>query len=114
MSGEEAGAALRRALVTSMGTDAGEQLAVAQVRVALEETLSAAKLSRPGMKARLVGVRGGIGQVEASEAILAQELRLRAGPLVRAVNERMAGRPGATIQLRGLTVSVRHPRDGRS
>lgn len=106
MSREEAGAAVQRALAACMGPGAAEQLALAQARLAWTETLEAARLNRPGMASRLVGVRAGIGLVEASEAILAQELRLRAGPLVRALNERMRGRPGATIELRGLAVSV--------
>ena len=106
MSREEAGAAVQRALASCMGPGAAEQLALAQVRLAWEETLATAGLARPGMASRLVGVRGGIAQVEASEAILAQELRLRAGQLVPALNRRMAGRPGATIELRGLNVSV--------
>jgi hypothetical protein len=38
--------------------------------------------------------------------MLAQELNLRAEALVWAVNERMRGRPGATIVLLGLAVSV--------
>jgi hypothetical protein len=38
--------------------------------------------------------------------MLAQEIGLRAEALVWAVNERMKGRPGATIVLRGVAVSV--------
>lgn len=106
MSREEAGDAIRRTLAASMGPGAAEQLALAQVRLAWDETLAVAGLARPGMRSRLVGVRAGVGQVEASEAILAQELRLRAGQLVPALNQRMAGRPGATIELRGLNVMV--------
>lgn len=106
MSREEAGAAVQRALASCIGPGAAEQLALAQARLAWEETLAAAGLARPAMESRLVGVRGGIGQVEASEAILAQELRLRAGQLTQALNRRMMGRPGATIVLRGLNVSV--------
>ena len=110
MTRDEAGAAVQRALAACMGPGAAEQLALAQARLAWEETLAAANLARPGMESRLVGVRAGIGQIEASEAILAQELRLRAAPLVRAVNARMSGRPGATIELRGLNVSVARQR----
>ena len=106
MSGEEAGDAIQRTLAASMGPGGAEQLALAQVRLAWDETLAAAGLARPGMRSQLVGVRAGIGQVEASEAILAQELRLRAAQLVPALNRRMAGRPGATIVLVGLNVSV--------
>ena len=49
---------------------------------------------------------GGTAHVAASDPILAQELTLRAEGLVWAVNQRMRGRPGATIELRRLAVSV--------
>ena len=42
-----------------------------------------------------------------SEPILAAELKLRGDQLVRAVNERQRGRPGAVYQLRSIAVSVR-------
>ncbi len=58
------------------------------------------------MRSRLTLVANGIAQVEASEPILATELRLRGEALAWAVNRRMAGRPGATIELRGVAVSV--------
>jgi hypothetical protein len=48
----------------------------------------------------------GTARVDASESILAQELRLRADALLHAVNRRMRGRPGATIELRRLVISV--------
>jgi hypothetical protein len=51
-------------------------------------------------------VTGGTAHVEASDPMLAQELTLRSEALVWAVNERMKGRPGATIVLLGLAVSV--------
>ena len=88
MSGEEAGAAVSRALLANLGPEAAADLAQAQVRVAWEEVVAES------------------GQVEASEPILANELRLRGEALAWAVNRRMAGRPGATIELRGLAVSV--------
>jgi hypothetical protein len=106
VSGEEAAAAVQRALAACMGPGAAEQLALAQARLAWDETLAAAGLARPGMSSRLLTVRSGVAHVEATEPILAQELRLRAGPLLVALNERMLGRPGATIVLRGLNVSV--------
>jgi hypothetical protein len=43
----------------------------------------------------------------ASEPILAAELKLRGDQLVRAVNDRQRGRPGALYELRSITVSVR-------
>ena len=54
------------------------------------------------MSSQIVGVANGIGQVEASEPILANELRLRAEALTWAVNQRMVGRPGATMVLRRI------------
>lgn len=111
---EEAAAAVQRALLTCMGPGAAEQLALAQARLAWEETVTAAGLARGGLESRLVGVANGTGRVEASEPILAQELTLRAEALVHAVNERMRGRPGATIELRRLVISVGRSSRGRS
>jgi hypothetical protein len=51
-------------------------------------------------------VTGGTAHVEASDPSLAQELNLRGEGLVWSVNRRMRGRPGATIELRQLAVSV--------
>lgn len=107
MSGaEDSGAAVKRALLASMGPGAAEQLALAQVRVAWDETVQQAGLARGRLHSRVVRVTGGTAHVEASEPILAQELAMRAEALVWAVNERMAGRPGATIVLHRVTVSV--------
>jgi hypothetical protein len=106
MTREEAGAAVQRALLSCIGPGAAEEIARAQVRLAWEEVVDEVGLSRAGMRSRVVGVANGIGQVEASEPILANELRLRAEALTWAVNQRMVGRPGATMVLRGLAVSV--------
>ncbi len=106
MSREEAGAALERVLATCMGPGSAAQIAQAQVRVAWEEVVAASGLARGGMRSRVLEVANGIGRVEASEPILANELKLRSEALTWAVNRRMAGRPGATIVLRGLAVSV--------
>lgn len=106
MSGEDAGSVVRRALFESAGSQAAEQLAVAQVRVAWDEVVAAAGLAAGGLESRVVRVAAGAAHVEASEAILAQELTLRSEALVWATNERMRGRPGATIVLTGLAVSV--------
>ena len=111
---EEAGAAVQRALLACMGPGAAEALALAQVRLAWQETVASAALARGTLTSRLVGVSGGTARVEASEPILAQELTLRAEALTHAVNERMRGRPGATIVLRGLAISVGHGRGERS
>jgi hypothetical protein len=111
---EEAAAAVQRALLACMGPAAAEQLALAQVRLAWAETVAAAGLSRGGLESRLVRVTNGTGYVQASEPILAQELTLRADRLVRGVNQRMRGRPGATIELRRVAISVGRSRSGRS
>lgn len=103
---EEAGAAVQRALAACMGPAAAEQLALAQVRLAWTEVMADARLERGPFTSRVRRVTGGTAHVEASDAMLAQELRLRSDALVWAVNERMRGRPGATIVLIGVAVSV--------
>ena len=103
---EPGGAAIGRTLLHGMGPEAVEQLALAQVRVAWQETVAAAGLQRGGLSSRVATVSAGTAHVEASEAILAQELKLRADALTWSGNQRMQGRPGATIVLRRLAVSV--------
>ena len=106
---EEAAAAVQRALLACVGPGAAEQIALAQARLAWQETMASAGLDRGGITSRLLRVVNGAAQVEASEPILAQELTLRAGLLVRNVNQRMAGRPGATIVIDRISVSVGAP-----
>ena len=106
---EEAGAAVQRALLACVGPGAAEQIALAQTRLAWQETMTSAGLDRGGITSRLLRVVNGTAQVEASEPILAQELTLRADLLVRNVNQRMAGRPGATMLIDRLSVSVGAP-----
>lgn len=103
---EEAGAAVQRALVACMGPAAAAELALAQVRLAWSEVVTAANLQRGPLRSRVTGVTGGTAHVEASDPMLAQELNLRSEALVWSVNERMRGRPGATIELRRVAVSV--------
>jgi hypothetical protein len=103
---EEAAVAVQRALLAGMGPAAAEQLATAQLRLAWQETIADAGLDRGGMSSWLVRHSNGTGHVEASESILAQELTLRADALVSGVNRRLQGRPGATIELRRLAISV--------
>ena len=103
---EEAGAAVQRALATCMGPGAAEQLALAQVRLAWAEIVAEAGLDRGPLSSRVTRVTGGTAHVDASDGMLAQELTLRADGLVWAVNQRMRGRPGATIELRRVAVSV--------
>ena len=91
---EEAGAAVQRALATCMGPGAAEQL------------MADARLERGPLSSRIARVTGGTAHVEASDPSLAQELTLRGEGLVWSVNRRMHGRPGATIELRRLAVSV--------
>ena len=106
---EEAAAAVQRALLACVGPGAAEQIALAQARLAWQETMASAGLDRGGITSRLLRVVNGAAQVEASEPILAQELALRAELLVRNVNQRMAGRPGATIFIDRISVSVGSP-----
>jgi hypothetical protein len=106
MSREESGAALQRALLACIGPGAATEIAQAQARLAWDEVVEEAGLARGGMRSRVTTVANGIAQVEASEPILATELRMRGEALAWAVNRRMAGRPGATIELRGVAVSV--------
>lgn len=107
MSGRgEAGAAVQRALRACMGPGAAQQLALAQVRLAWEEVVEEAGLSRGPLRSHVETVTGGTAHVKASEPILAQELTLRSEAITWAVNRRMEGRPGATIVLHRLAVSV--------
>lgn len=111
---EEAASAVQRALLACMGPAAAEQLALAQARLAWQEAVAAAGLARGGLSSRLVGLSNGVARVEASESILAQELTLRSDGLLRDANRRMRGRPGATIELRRLVISVGLGRAERS
>jgi hypothetical protein len=103
---DEAGAAVQRALVACMGPAAAGELALAQVRLAWAEVAGEAGFERGPLSSRVVRVTGGTAHVEASDPILAQELNLRAEAMVWAVNQRMRGRPGATIELLRVAVSV--------
>ena len=105
---EEAGAAVQRALASCIGPGVAEQLALAQVRLAWSEVMAEARLEHGPFHSRITRVTGGTAHVEASDPTLAQELALRRDGLVWSVNRRMRGRPGATIELRGLAVSVGH------
>ncbi|HEY8170127.1 MAG TPA: DciA family protein [Candidatus Limnocylindria bacterium] len=111
---EEAGAAVQRALVACMGPAAAGQLALAQVRLAWAEVMADGHLERDPFHSRITRVTGGTAHVEASDPMLAQELTLRADALVWSVNARMKGRPGATIELRRVAVSVGRAEPGAS
>jgi hypothetical protein len=111
---EEAGAAVQRALTVCVGPGAAEQLALAQVRLAWAEVVAEARLERGPLTSRIRRVTGGTAHVEASDPMLAQELSLRGEALTWAVNERMRGRPGATIVLIGVAVSVGRAGGNRS
>ncbi|MGH2357793.1 MAG: hypothetical protein ACRDGJ_07235 [Candidatus Limnocylindria bacterium] len=107
MSGrEEAAAAVQRALLECVGPGAAEQLAMAQVRLAWAEVADEAGLARPPFHSRLLRVAAGVAHVEASDPMLAQEVTLRGEALVWALNQRMRGRPGATIVVSRVAVSV--------
>jgi len=103
---DEAGVVVQKALAASMGPGAAEQLALAQVRLAWTEVMAEGRLERGPFTSRVTRVSQGTAHVEASDAMLAQELTLRGEALVWAVNQRMKGRPGATIELRAMAVSV--------
>lgn len=111
---EDAASAVQRALLACAGPGAAEQIALAQARLAWQEVVAAAGLERGGMSSRLIRITAGTAQVEASEPILAQELNLRAEALVDAANRAMAGRPGATMVIGRIAVSVGRLGDGRS
>ena len=111
---EEAASAVQRALLSCVGPGAAEQIALAQARLAWQEVVDEAGLERGGMSSRFIRVVRGIAEVEASEPILAQELNLRGEALVHAVNRRMAGRPGATMVIGRVAVSVARSGGGRS
>lgn len=104
---EEAVSAVQRALLQCVGPGAAEQLALAQARLAWLEAVAAAGLTPDGMWSRLTKISNGVASIVASEPILAAELNLHAESLVRAVNERQRGRPGALYELRNIAVTVR-------
>ena len=103
---EEAASALQRALITCIGPGAAEQIALAQARLAWQEVTAEAGLSRGPMHSRLTRVSNGAARIEASDAMLAGELRLRADALVWAANRRMQDRPGASLRIASLTIVV--------
>lgn len=98
---------MQRALLQCVGPGAAEQLALAQARLAWQEVMADAGLAPDDMWSRLTAVENGVATVVASEPMLAAELKLRGDQLVRAVNERQRGRPGALYELRGLDLTVR-------
>lgn len=106
---EEAAVAVQRALLTCIGPGAAEQIALAQARLAWQEVARDAGLTRGPMSSRLVRVTNGTAHIEASESMLAGELRLRADALAWALNRRMEGRPGATLRIATLTIVVGRP-----
>lgn len=102
---------MQRALLTCIGPGAAEQIALAQARLAWQEVAAEAGLSRGPMHSRLTRVSNGAARVEASDAMVAGELRLRADALAWAVNQRMQDRPGASLRITSLTIVV--GREGR-
>ncbi len=105
---------VQRTLLACAGPAAGEQIALAQARLAWQEVAVEAGLHRGPMTSRLAGVVNGTARIEVSEAILAGELRLRADALAWAVNRRMEGRPGAGLRIRTLTIVVGRNRPART
>ncbi len=111
---EEAAAAVQRALLACAGPAAAEQIALAQARLAWQEVTRQAGLDRGPMQSRLAGVLNGTARIEVTDAMLASEVRLRADALAWAVNQRMEGRPGASLRIRTLTIVVGRARRDRS
>jgi hypothetical protein len=103
---EEAASALHRALLSCVGPGAGEQIALAQARLAWQEITAEAGLTRGPMHSRLTRVTNGSARIEANDAMLAGELRLRADALAWSVNRRMQDRPGASLRITSLTIVV--------
>jgi hypothetical protein len=103
---EEAASAVQRALLTCVGPGAAEQIALAQARLAWQEVTAEAGLSRGPMHSRLTRISNGAARIEASEAMLAGEIRLRADALAWSVNRRMQDRPGASLRITSLTIVV--------
>ena len=97
---------MQRALLTCIGPGAAEQIALAQARLAWQEVTVEAGLSRGPMHSRLTRVSNGAARVEASDSMLAGELRLRSEALAWALNRRMEGRPGASLRIVSLTIVV--------
>jgi hypothetical protein len=97
---------VQRALLTCIGPGAAEQIALAQARLAWQEVVTEAGLARGPMSSRLLRVANGTAHIEASEGILAGELRLRADALAWALNRRMEGRPGANLRIQRMTIVV--------
>lgn len=102
----DAASAVHGALTAGLGPEAADRLALAQAQLAWQETVAEGGLNRAGMESRLTRLEEGTAHVEASDPMLAQELRLRADALAWTVNRRMAGRPGAVARLERLAVSV--------
>jgi len=103
---EEAASALQRALLTCIGPGAAEQIALAQARLAWQEVTTEAGLARGPLHSRLTRISNGAARIEASDSMLAGELRLRADALVWAANRRMEDRPGASLRITSLTIVV--------
>ena len=103
---EEAASALQRALLTCIGPGAAEQIALAQARLAWQEVITEAGLARGPLHSRLTRISNGAARIEASDSMLAGELRLRADALAWAANRRMEDRPGASLRITSLTIVV--------
>jgi hypothetical protein len=103
---EEAASALQRALLTCIGPGAAEQIALAQARLAWQEVTTEAGLARGPLHSRLTRISNGAARIEASDSMLAGELRLRADALAWAANRRMEDRPGASLRITTLTIVV--------
>ena len=101
-----AAAAIEAALREQLGVEAPDRLAAAQARIAWDEVVVEELGLIDGMTSALVGLNHGVGSVEASDAMLAQELSLRKPGLLRRLNARLRDRPASGAPVVELRVRV--------
>lgn len=84
-----------------------DRLAAAQARIAWAEVMvDQFGHVQPAPGIPLVGISGGVARVQAPDGMLAQELTLRKPGLLRELNRRLIGRPGAGAPVVDLRVTV--------
>jgi hypothetical protein len=101
--------AVRRALGIERGSEAHARLLRAQVELAWNEVARTAGLEIAAA-GRVIGLQRSVVAIAAADPLMAQELRLRADRLLRALNVRLAGRAGVQAPLSELRVSVMRDR----
>ena len=100
------GSLIEAALRRQLGSEAADALARAQARPAWQEVIADLGLGGGGLFSRLMALREGIADVDASDGMLAQELTLRRDRLLRDLNARLRRRPGAGPPIRAIRVAV--------